>query len=252
MVKKKGLPNVHELVVVKIAEVTQFAAWCDLLEYDAKGMIPISEAAGKWIFDVREVVKEGEVKVAKVIKVEEDKNLVHLSLKRVSKIDEKEKSNEFKKEERGEKLLEMAAKKLGKNLEQAYKEVGFLLQEKFGSLYDAIINIKKISSKLEKLNVPKDWINAISEIVEKSVKEKEIELKFELEIKSLEPNGIEIIKSILNEVEEKTGGKVRYLSAPIYRLELKTTDPKKDEKKILTALEKIKSKYPNFSFRRIE
>jgi len=252
MVKKRGLPSIQELVVVKIAEVTQFAAWCDLLEYDAKGMIPISEAAGKWIFDVREVVKEGEIRVAKVIKVEEDKNLVHLSLKRVSKTDEKEKSNEFRKEERGEKLLEMAAKKLGKRLEEAYKEVGFLLQEKFGSLYDAIINVKKISSKLEKLNVPKDWIDAINEIVEKSVKEKEIELKFELEIKSLEPNGIEIIKSILKEAEEKTGGKVRYLSAPIYRLELKTTDPKKDEKKILTALEKVKSKYPNFSFRRIE
>ena len=252
MVKKRGLPSIQELVVVKIAEVTQFAAWCDLLEYDAKGMIPISEAAGKWIFDAREVVKEGEIRVAKVIKVEEDKNLVHLSLKRVSKTDEKEKLNEFRKEERGEKLLEMAAKKLGKRLEEAYKEVGFLLQEKFGSLYDAIINVKKISSKLEKLNVPKDWIDAINEIVEKSVKEKEIELKFELEIKSLEPNGIEIIKSILKEAEEKTGGKVRYLSAPIYRLELKTTDPKKDEKKILTALEKVKSKYPNFSFRRIE
>jgi len=42
-------------------------------------------------FDVGEVVKEGEVKVAKVIKVEEDKKLVHLSLKRVSKLDEKEK-----------------------------------------------------------------------------------------------------------------------------------------------------------------
>jgi len=81
MVKKKGLPNIQELVVVKITEVTQFAAWCDLLEYEARGMIPISEAAGKWIFDVSEVVKEGEIRVAKVIKVEEDKNLVHLSLK---------------------------------------------------------------------------------------------------------------------------------------------------------------------------
>jgi translation initiation factor 2 subunit 1 len=122
MVKYRGLPNIQELVVVKITEVTQFAAWCNLLEYEAKGMIPISEAAGKWIFDVREVVKEGEVRVAKVIKVEEDKNLVHLSLKRVSKIDEKEKMNEFRKEERGEKLLELATKSLGKSLQQAYEE----------------------------------------------------------------------------------------------------------------------------------
>ncbi len=252
MVKKKGLPNVYELVVVKINEVTQFAAWCDLLEYDAKGMIPISEAAGKWIFDVREVVREGEVKVAKVIKIEEDKNLVHLSLKRVSRIDEKEKMNEFRKEERGEKLLEMAAKKLGKTLEEAYVEVGYLLQQKFGSLYDAIVNIKKNYSKLERLNVSKEWIDAIIGIVEKSVREKEVEFKFELEVKSLEPNGVEIIKSILREVEEKTNGKVKYFSAPIYRLEMKTIDPKKDEKKIINSLEKIKSKYRNFSYRRIE
>ena len=252
MAKRKGLPNVHELVVVKIDEVTQFAAWCDLLEYEARGMIPISEAAGKWIFDVREVVKEGEIKVAKVIKVEEDKNLVHLSLKRVSKADEKEKMNEFRKEERGEKLLEMAAKKLGKNLKEAYEEVGYLLQQKFGSLYDAIVNIKKNYGKLEKLNVSREWIDALLETAEKSVKEKEIELKFDLEVKSLEPNGIEIVKSILREVKEKTGGDVKYVSAPIYRLEMKTTDPKKDERRILAALEKIKSRHNNFSYRRVE
>jgi len=50
MVRRRGLPNIQELVVVRISEVSQFAAWCDLLEYDAKGIIPISEAAGKWIF----------------------------------------------------------------------------------------------------------------------------------------------------------------------------------------------------------
>jgi translation initiation factor 2 subunit 1 len=252
MVKRKGLPNIQELVVVKITEVTQFAAWCDLLEYEARGIIPISEAAGKWIFDVSEVVKEGEIRVAKVIKVEEDKNLVHLSLKRVSKMDEKEKMNEFRKEERGEKLLEVAAKNLGKSLQQAYEEVGYLLQEKFGSLYDAIINIKKNYSKLEKMKIPKEWIDAIVNVVEKSIREKEVEIKFELEVRSLEPNGVEIIKGVLKEVEEKTGGIVKYLSAPTYRLEVKTTNPKKDEKKVLTALEKIKSKYDNFSFRRVE
>jgi translation initiation factor 2 subunit 1 len=251
MVKKKGLPNVHELVVVKVTEVTQFAAWCDLLEYDAKGMIPISEASGKWIFDVHEVVKEGEVRVAKVIKVEEDKNLVHLSLKRVSKTDEKEKMNEFRKEERGEKLLEMAAKMLGKDLRQAYEEVGFILKQKFGSLYEAIVNVKKNYSKLEKLKIPKEWIDAIVNIAEKNVKEKEVEIKFEIEIKSLEPNGIEIIKDVLKEIEEKTGGKIKYVSAPIYRLEFITNDPKKDEKRILSALEKLKAKFSNLSFRRI-
>jgi translation initiation factor 2 subunit 1 len=167
-------------------------------------------------------------------------------------MDEKEKMNEFRREERGEKLLELAARSLGKSLQQAYEEAGYLLQEKFGSLYDAIINIKKNYSKLEKAKIPKEWIDAIVNVVEKSIREKEVEIKFEIEVRSLEPNGVEIIKGILKEVEEKTGGIVKYLSAPTYRLEVKTTNPKKDEKKVLTALEKIKSKYDNFSFRRVE
>jgi translation initiation factor 2 alpha subunit (eIF-2alpha) len=85
----------------------------------------------------------------------------------------------------------------------------------------------------------------------KNVKEKEVEIKFEIEIKSLEPNGIEIIKDVLKEIEEKTGGKIKYVSAPIYRLEFITNDPKKDERRILSALEKLKAKFSNLSFRRI-
>ncbi|MGC8993417.1 MAG: S1 RNA-binding domain-containing protein [Candidatus Aenigmatarchaeota archaeon] len=252
MVRKKGYPSINELVVAKITETSQFAAWCDLLEYNLKGIIPISEAIGKWIFDIREVVKEGQVIVGKVLKVEEDKNLVHLSLKRVSEDEEKEKMNEFRKEERGEKLLELAAKQIGKTLDQAYEEVGFKLQEKFGSLYDAIVNIKRNVSKLEKMKISEEWINALINIAEKSLKEKEIEIKFELEIRSLEPNGIEIIKNLLKEIEEKSNAKIYYISAPIYRLELSSKDPKKDEKKILNILEKIKPDKFTFSFKRIE
>ena len=153
---KEGYPEEGELVVCKLTEVTQFAAWGELLEYKLRGMIPISEAAGKWIFDVREVVKEGQVVVAKVMKIEKENNLVHLSLKRVSKIDEKEKLNEFRKEQRGEKLLELACNKLKIPLEEGYKQVGFLLIKKFGSLFDAFIKMDR--EKLEKLGIDNKWI----------------------------------------------------------------------------------------------
>ncbi|MEM0333393.1 MAG: S1 RNA-binding domain-containing protein [Candidatus Aenigmatarchaeota archaeon] len=247
---KEGYPEEGELVVCKLTEVTQFAAWGELLEYKLKGMIPISEAAGKWIFDVREVVKEGEIVVAKVMKIEKENNLVHLSLKRVSKIDEKEKLNEFRKEQRGEKLLELACNKLKIPLEEGYKQVGFLLIKKFGSLFDAFIKMDR--EKLEKLGIDSKWIDALIEVKEMSIKEKETILKYELEVKSLEPNGIEIIKDFLLDLEQKCGGKIYYISSPLYRLEISTKDPKKDEKRISKILEKAGNDKISFSYRRLE
>jgi len=246
---KKGYPEEGELVVCKLTEVTQFAAWGELLEYKLKGMIPISEAAGKWIFDVREVVKEGQVVVAKVMKVEKENNLVHLSLKRVSKADEKEKLNEFRKEERGEKLFEMACSKLNKSLEKGYEEVGFFLIKKFGSLFDAFQNMDR--EKLEKIGIDENWINALLEIKEKSIREKVTDLKYEIEVRSYEPNGIEIIKEALKSLEEKTKGEIKYISAPVYRLEVVTKDPKKDEKRIKNLLENFKVEGIEFSYRRV-
>ena len=107
MARRRGYPEQGELVIVTTEKVTQFAAWCKLEEYPhLKGVIHISEAAGKWIFDVREVVKEGKQYVAKVMRVGK-KGIVDLSLKRVSRRDEKEKWNIYRKEERAEKILEL-------------------------------------------------------------------------------------------------------------------------------------------------
>ncbi|MCS7094115.1 MAG: S1 RNA-binding domain-containing protein [Candidatus Aenigmarchaeota archaeon] len=247
---KEGYPQEGELVVCKLTEVTQFAAWGDLLEYKLRGMIPISEAVGKWIFDVREVLKEGQVVVAKVMKVEKENGLVHLSLKRVSRVDEKEKMNEFRREQRGEKLLEIASSLLGKKVEDGYKEVGFLLVKKFGSLFEAFNKMDR--EKLEKLGLSEEWIKVLLETKEKSIKEKESLIIYEIEVKSLEPNSLDLIKSVLKSLEEKTGGKVKYLSAPIYRLEIATKNPKKDEKKVEKILEKVSEVGVQFSYRRVE
>jgi len=246
---KGEFPEEGELIVCKVIEVTQFAAWCELLEYKLKGIIPISEAAGKWIFDVREVIKEGQVVVARVMRIEKENKLVHLSLRRVSQAEMKEKMNEFRREQRGEKLLELACNKVGVSLEEGYRQVGFLLIKKFGSLFDAFCNMDR--EKLERLQIDKNWIDALLEMKEKSIKEKETVLKYELEVKSLEPNGVELIKEFLLDLEEKTKGKIYYISSPFYRLEITTKEPKKDERRISKILEKMSSDKVSFSYRRI-
>jgi len=237
MVKRKGLPEWGEFVLVIINRITPYAAWCSLQEYpDVEGMIHVSEVSGKWVHDIRDFVKINKQYVAKVVKIDYQKNSVNLSLKRVSERDEKEKINSFKKEQRAEKMLEHAATELGKTLDQAYEEVGFLLQEKFGELSVAFEEARKSKESLAKVGIPNEWIEAIAKIAESSFQEKEFIIKADLELKSYSGNGVEEIKDILAAIE-KIGAVVKYISAPIYRVEVRGKDAKALEKKLVESLE---------------
>jgi len=254
MVRRRGFPSINELVVCTVDKVTQFAAWVKLDEYGLDGIIHISEIAGKWIYDIRNYVKVGKKYVAKVMKIEPDKKLVVLSLKRVSKKERKDKINQYRKDGRAEKLLEIAAKSIGKNLDQAWEDLGFLLQDKFGDLYEAFRSMLKLDeTELKEIGVPKEWAGALLQTAKSSLKEKKVKIKFELEIKSYSPDGIQKIKELLKKIEKEIKVRITYLSAPLYRLDVETTDPKTKEKEIMSYLEKLeKLNAPLVAYRRIE
>lgn len=238
--KKKGLPQINELVLVTVKRVTPFAAWCSLDEYESvEGMIHISEVAGKWVYDIRNFVKEGKQYVAKVLKVDREKKQVNLSLKRVSSSEKRSKMNEFRREVKAEKMLEKVGKEMGKSLEETYEEIGKVLKENFGDLFSAFESVKESPEVLDELPVEKGWKDALKSIAEKSMKQKEVTLKADLELRSYAPDGIEKIKKVLTSLQNKTGGKVSYIAASKYRLTLITKDPKAKEKEILEALELI-------------
>jgi translation initiation factor 2 subunit 1 len=240
MVRKKGLPNWSEFVIVTVEKLTPYAAWCKLVEYpEVEGMIHVSEVAGKWVRDIRDFVKVKKQYVAKVVKIDYQKNFVNLSLKRVSKLDEREKMNEFRREQRAEKMLEQAAKELGKNLDQAYEEVGFLLQEKFGGLSPAFEEARESKETLIKNGISEEWAEAIAKIAGTSLQEKEFEIKAELELKSFAKDGVERIREVLLELAKRTGASIKYISAPKYRVEIKGKDPKALEKFLVQELESV-------------
>lgn len=238
MVVRKGMPEQGELVLCSVQRITPYAAWCKLEEYqDREGMMHVSEVSGKWVHDIREFVKMNKQYVAKVIRIDIEKNHINLSLKRVSEKEAKEKMNAFRREQRAEKILEQAARELGKNLNQAYEEVGFMLQEKFGEMFVAFEEARTSLDILRKKGVPEEWVNVISKILEKSFREKKIVIKADLEMKSFAEDGIEKIKIILGEIREKTGAEIKYISAPRYRVQVTGKDPKVMEKKLVESLE---------------
>lgn len=247
MVKKFGDPKQNELVICKVDEITEFAAWCSLLEYpEYKGMIHVSEVASRWVRDIRNYVKKGKQYVAKVIKVEPEKKFVNLSLKRVSSFEEKEKWNEFRKEQRAEKVFELAAEKIGKTLDDFYNEYGRKILEKYDSFSEFLekaLNNKKI------LNIfSEEWKKAIEEFIERIKKEKIVRIKAVVECLSLKSNGLEIIKQSLKKFEDAKF-KVTYLGSGKYLVQKDVKDPKRHEKKLSKIADEIRKNFDKFEIK---
>ena len=238
MVKRRGYPQLGELLICKIIGLNPNSAFVKLEEYDLEGIIHISEITSGWVRDIREHLKKNQIIIAKAVRVDEKNSRISLSIRRVEKNQEKEKMKEYKFSQKAEKMLEIVAKKMGKNMKQAYEETGFKIQESFGSLHDGFKQALQKPEKLVSRGIPKNWVKNIHEIAEKSMEQKEFVFKSQLKISTHEKGGIEKIKEILTKIENN-GLEVTYISAPQYLVKYKTKNAKKGLKEFVGKMEKI-------------
>jgi translation initiation factor 2 subunit 1 len=215
-----------ELVVSTVVKIFDQGAFVSLDEYGGKeGMVHISEVASGWIKNIRDHVREGQKVVCKVLTVDPSRNLVDLSIRRVKDSERRWKTERLKLEQRAEKLLELAAKKLGKTLDQAYEEIGFPLQEKFGDIYAALEVAAKDPECLKEAVKDRRWLKALGELAVTTVQPPSYKVVGHVELSCTAPDGVEVIRSAMirarNAVEE---GDVRaefYLvGSPRYRVEV--------------------------------
>ena len=213
--RKSGTPERNELVICKVLKIYPNSVLAKLIEYDKTGMIHVSEVASRWVRNIREFLKENQYVVCRVMRIEGDS--IALSVKRVHREQTSSKLNEFKRERKAEKMLELVAKKLNKTLDEAYDEIGFRLQDEIGSLSKSFDVAVKNPDLLKQKGIPKNWRDAMTEIAQKGYTEKEYEIIANLKLICYESDGIEIIKNTLSKVKDKDI-EIRYISAPDYQL----------------------------------
>lgn len=224
-----------ELVVCKITRLNPNSAYAQLEEYNKEGMMHISEVSSGWVRDIRQFLRVGQSVIAKVMRV--DDQHISLSIKRVDKKQENDKIKEYKLNQRAEKMLELAAAKLKKSVDEAYEEVGFLLQEKFGNLYEGFKAAVENPEAVRSRGVSEKWASALKEIAEKNIEQKEFVFRANVTIRSIEPNGISLIKDVLSGMK-KSGLDVHYIAAPNYLIKMKTKNAKKGSREFNEKLEK--------------
>jgi len=223
--RKQEWPEVGDLVIATVQDVTDFGAYVKLDEYDKKGLLHISEISSSWIRNIRDFIREGQKIVLKVLRVDIEKGHIDLSLRRVTKRERIEKIMFWKKDRKAENLLRGVAEKTGLSFEEAYEKAGAPMEKEYG-LYDGFERAAKEGiSALTKIGVPEEIATAIAEIAKERMHVPMVKVKGIVELRCMKPKGVKIIKeAFLNakKAEKSRDAKLRFyvVAAPKYCIEV--------------------------------
>ncbi|MDI6917470.1 MAG: translation initiation factor IF-2 subunit alpha [Thermoplasmatales archaeon] len=233
------LPDAGELVIGTVKKVKDFGVTVALDEYpDMEGFIHIAEVASGWVKYIRDYIREGQKVVCKVIRVESGKGVVNLSLKQVNEHQRREKIQEWKNETKGEKLFEILANRMNKDMKECYEAFGYKLIKKYDSLYSAFEKASADQITLEENGFTGEWVKHFIEVAKENIVPPSVGITGLLEITCPLPDGVKHIKEALSKAELSKDVVVRYVGAPMYRITVKSSDYKNAEGILKKAVER--------------
>lgn len=234
--EKYEWPEEGDLVVATVSNVKNFGAYVTLDEYGGKeGFIHIAEVSSGWIKYIRDHVREGQKAVCKVLSVDTGKGHVNLSLKVVNEHQRREKIQEWKNEQKAEKLLAILAERLKSPVEDLWKEFGYGLKDTFGTLYRAFEESVLDEKALAQEGFKGKWVKTFVDVAKENIVPPFVNIDGYLELRSAEPEGAVHIRDALLKAVQENGGitvKVQYIGAPRYRLVVRAQDYKTAEEGI--------------------
>jgi len=244
--KKQEWPEVGDLVIATIQEVTDFGAYVQLDEYDKKGLLHISEISSSWIRNIRDFIREGQKVVLKVLRVDIEKGHIDVSLRRVTKREKIEKIMFWKRERKAETLLRGVAEKTGLSLDEIYEKAGAPMEKEYG-LYEGFEKVVKEGvGALTKIGVPEELAATIAEIGNERMRMPMVKVKGTVELRCMKPKGVKIIKdAFLNakKAEKSRDVKLRFyvVAAPKYCIEVMAENYKHAEAVLQKVAENVVS-----------
>ncbi len=228
--RREGFPQEDELAFCTVTKIFHSSVFVVLDEYERSGMINISEIAPGRIRNIRDYVTQGKKIVCKVLRIDEKKGHIDLSLRRVNEAERKRKLEEIKQEQKAEKIIEFAAKQLKEKTEELYNKVADKVFEKHPYLFLFFKDVGEGKAQIKDLNLAKKETDFLQTIVSEKFKPAKIEIKGVFDLKSYEPDGVEIIKKILTGIEKTAGLSLNYLGGGRYRIGVEADSYKKAEK----------------------
>lgn len=243
-----------EIVLCKVTKLFPNSVFVDILEYGKSGMVHISEISPGRIRNLRDFVSVDRQIVCKVLRIDQEKGHIDLSLRRVNSNQRMEKLDEIKQELKAESLAQNLAKKLDMPKMELYRILSEKIFAEYSHLYLCFRDVVAGEANLEKLGIEKKLAQELKEAILDKFKPPKITLKGEIRMKTYSSDGVESIKSALLEIE-KVSPKIEvfYLGAGRFKLIIEDSDYKPAEKnlqKVQSILDKFNDKLSTASFER--
>jgi translation initiation factor 2 subunit 1 len=240
LLKKERLPEEDELVMCTVTKVQFHSVFVHLDEYDKVGMIHISEVSPGRIRNIRDFVKEGKKIVCKILRINQDRGHIDLSLRRVTESQRRSKVNEIKQQQKAEKILEFVAKDLKIETKKLFTDVSDKVLKKYDSLYDFFQQVVENPGKIKDTGLDAKAIKKLEEAIKSRIKEASVRINGNLNLTSFAPDGIDVIKEALKKAEGTGKGRisVKYLGAGSYNISITAKEYKGAEKLLKDAIDK--------------
>lgn len=233
---KKRVPRLHELVIGTVARIEEHGAFVKLDEYGGlEAYVPLNEVSHSWFKSIREVLKVGQKRVFKVIRVDPRRGLVDISLKRVTDIERRQKMQEWKRFQRAMKLIELAANKLGKSLNEALEEA-YKLEGMYGEIFAGLeVAVREGKEALTKAGVGEPWLSVFYDLAKSYIRIPKRRISVVFSVSCTQGDGVERLRKILtswNEIQDRfsdVSSKFYVIGSPRYRMDVEAYDPKRAE-----------------------
>ncbi|ACP37930.1 translation initiation factor IF-2 subunit alpha [Saccharolobus islandicus] len=233
---RSRLPSEGEILIATVKQVFDYGSYVTLDEYGGlQAFLPWSEVSSKWVKNIRDVLKENRKVVVKVIRVDRRKGTVDVSLKKVTDDERRKKNLQWKKIQRLDKILELVSQQLKLSEKDAWEQVAWKLEAKYGDPISAIERAVKEGEKiLIDAGVPEIWIKPLLEEAAKHTEEKKVKMSGLITVKTSEPLGVQKIKEVISKALENIeqdyesilNVKIYTIGAPRYRVDVVGTNPK--------------------------
>ncbi len=241
---KKGMPEEGDIVMCTITKIHYHSVFAKLDEFHHKqGLIHISEVSPGRIRNISDYVQEGKKVVCKVLKVNQQKGHIDLSLRRVSGIQKRNKVEELKQEQKSEKIIEYVASQNDMKTKELNDIIAPQLLSKYPSLHTAFEDVSFGDTTLEELGVDRKWAEPLTELIQQRIKPPVVKISGEIHFISFDPEGVRITSSILDEADKMSEDvSIRYTGGGRYSIAATKNDYKDAETDLKKVLDFIESK----------
>ncbi len=189
-----NIPQRNELVVCKVTKILDYGVEVTLEEYDnAPGFVPLSQVAARWIKNIRNFVKMGQIRVGKVIYINTEKSQINISFGAVQKGQEEQKLSELRQTKRVQQLLNLVAQETKLSVDEIWDKIANSIMAKYNSVYEGFQDLKRYGKDHIK-EIPENLREPLFKIIAKniSISEKDISEHIKLEVR--DEKGLDKIK----------------------------------------------------------